>query len=369
MARSNSLRSQTSHDGRPSHRRTLSLDRPLPSCPRSELSDKYDDWYTLENCPNFDVCPSCYSEVFADTRFSTYFKSVERYDERFCDFSSPWVRLAWLLTIKQKRKSPDLLYQLATIADLEQPCPKDRAASGVVWYGIPDPRDGVHVDNFSICSCDLKMLEALCPSIRGYMTKIPSYGATRQNYMCSLRTSSKRFPKYLDLLVELDEESRSTGRSPDIKRFVNLAREHAYKFECAQATPFTRRPWHYIPSLPEFTVCEECYDDLVYPAIQKKNNIAILFNRTAQLVPGEDIQGTSCCLYSPRMRRVWARVLEDQDFTYLKRKALDRKRAESRLNREKADVRQWLANSYNEREGETLRKELRELEDEWREYE
>ena len=209
------------------------------------------------------------------------------------------------MTIKQKRDSPELLYQLATIADLKQACPKDRPVHGGVWYGIADPRDGVHVANFSVCPTDVRKLEVLCPSIRDYMTRLPSssgYGLPPQKYICSLRTSSKRFPKYLDLLVELDEEARATGREPDMAQFIMLAREHAFKAECAQDRQFSRRPWHYIPELPEFTVCEECYDDVVWPAVQRNNGMAKMFPGITQLVPGEGPRGTSCCLYSARMR-------------------------------------------------------------------
>lgn len=373
-ARSNSFRSQSSNDGPRTSSRTLGLDRPMPSCPRSELSGKYDDWYTLESCPNFDICPSCYLGVFADTPFSTYFRPVRRSDERFCDFSTPWMRLAWLLTIKQQRNSPDLIYQLATIEDIGQPCPKDREVPSGLWYGLPDQRDGVHVSNFSVCPTDVKMLEALCPSIRGYLTRLPTYGPTHQNYTCSLRTTSKRFPKYLGLLVEIDEESRLTGRAPDIERFIKLIREDAFLSECAKDTQFTRRPWHYIPNLPEFTVCEECYSDLVFPAIQQKNSVANLFNRASQLVPGEDSHGTSCQLYSPRMRRVWERVLEDEDYTYLKRKAVARKKAEARLSREKAELLEWLGNmrvrgEYRDGDLDRLTNDLRIVEEEWKDFE
>ncbi|KAF2277692.1 uncharacterized protein EI97DRAFT_432551 [Westerdykella ornata] len=349
-------------------RRTLSLDRPMPSCPRSEASPKYDDWYTLDSCPNFDICPSCYFGVFADTEFSDYFRPVHRYGERYCDFSSPWMRLAWLLTIKQQRPTPDLLYQLATILDVEAPCPKDREVRDAVWYGLPDPRDGIHVSNFSVCPCDVKMLEALCPTLRGYLTPLPysqGYNLTQQNYICALRTSSKRFPKYLDLLVEIDEEARNTGRGPDISPFLKLAREHAFQNQCARSKPLHRRPWHFIPSLPEFTVCEECYQDVVCPAFQRKNPIARLFNYTTQLVPGEDSTGTSCCLYSPRMRKVWDRAIEKEDFGYLRRKATDRKEVERRLVGGLMEIEEWKRRAASgvgahdaDRMVERLRREL-----------
>ncbi len=54
------------------------------------------------------------------------------------------------------------------------------------------------------------------------------------------------------------------------------------------------------------------------------------FNRTLQPVYGEGI-GSSCQLYSPRMRRVWERALRNKDLKYLARKAKERRQAELRL--------------------------------------
>lgn len=346
----------------------------MPSCPRSSPSSEQ-DWWSLDECNAFDVCPSCYEGVFADTPFSDYFKPVRRYEQRFCDFSTPWMRLAWLLTIKQQRKSPDLLYQLATVAEYREPCPKDREVAGILWYGIPDQRDGIHVSNFAICPSDLKMVEILCPSLRGYFTPLPTtdlYGLPKKKHICALRTSSKRFPKYLDLLVELDEEAQLTNRPPDINRFIKLAREHAFKSECARDKTFTRRPWHFISSLPEFTVCEECFDEVVYPAIRDKNSVAKLFNRRTALVPNEDeTLGTSCCLWSPRMRRVWQRACEDEDYDYLKKKARGRKLDEKRLRKEMNELERWIETArmsgggYSDSEIKRLKRDLRAVENEW----
>ncbi|KAF2185241.1 hypothetical protein K469DRAFT_632388 [Zopfia rhizophila CBS 207.26] len=369
--RSNSVRSQSSNDVRRKERKTnsLSLNRPLPSCPRSKATDRYDDWFTLENCPNFDICPSCFEAVFADTLFAPFFQQTRRYERpiaRICDFSSPWMRLAWLLTIKQQRKSPDLLYALATITEIERPCPEDQELAGP-WYGIPDQRDGKHVTNFTICPCDLKQIEALFPSLRGYFTRLPTSDPMRISKLqtCSLRVTSRRFPKYLDLLVELDIESRERSRAPDIERFIQMAREYAYKGECAKDKSSIRKPWHFIPSLPEFTICEECYDDVVWPALQQGSQLAKMFNRTIQLVPGEDSEGTSCCLYSPRMRRVWAIASDDEDFGYLKRKAVERKRAESKLAREKAGLMRMLEQRSGYENTDRLKREIKEVEAEW----
>ncbi|ORY18793.1 hypothetical protein BCR34DRAFT_528741 [Clohesyomyces aquaticus] len=374
--RSNSVRSQSSLDGRRAERTPiLSLDKPLPPCPRSEPTNKCDDWYTLENCPNFDVCPSCFEGVFAETPFATYFAQTRRHERpvhRVCDFSSPWMRLAWLLTIKQQRKSPDLLYSLATINEFGDPCPGDKESMGP-WYGIADTRDGFHVPNFTICTCDFRQIEALFPTLKGYFTRIPSSDLQRNfnPLTCSLRVHSRRFPKYLDLLIELDAESQLRGRAPNIELFIQMARDNSHRAECTKDKPLYRKPWHFIPSLPEFTVCEECYADIIWPAIKDRSRLAESFNRTMQLVPGEDTDGSSCCLYSVRMRRVWARALEAEDFGYLERKAIERKNIEKRVSREKKDILRMLelSTGYGTSEIQRLRRDLRDVEKEWKDCE
>lgn len=383
--RSNSVRSQANIAGRRerSTRRPakFDLDRPLPSCPRSTPSTKYDDWYSLQGQRMFDVCPSCYDGVFAGTPFAVDFSQTrrgERPTERFCDFSSPWTRLAWLLTIKQRRPSLELLYTIAHIADVDRPCPDhlEIGSDRVKWYGIADQRDGVHVANFTICSIDKRMVEALLPMMRGYFTRLPVAYASNvpPKYMCSLRTSSRRFPKYLDLLVELDTEAQDLSQSPNINHFIKLARENAFKGECGKDKAYFRKPWLFIPSLPEFTVCEECYDELIWPACQSKSSATMiphLFNKTMQLVPNEDPEvGSSCCLYSSRMRRVFDISVKEADFAYLKRKAVERKKAETKLAREKKGIMNWMLGlDRGSLQWDHAKSEIKALEREWATWE
>lgn len=374
-SRSNSADSKHSSNGRTRPSRTVALiDRPLPNCSRPTATDRYDDWYSLPGYHNFDICPSCYEGVFGGTPFAHHFSQSRRYErptERFCDFNSAWMRLAWLLTIKQRRQDIDLIYKLADIADLERLCPGDREVSTerMTWYGIADQRDGLHVANFAVCSADLKNLEALFPSVRGYFTRLPSissYGI--EKHTCSLRTTSRRFPKYLDLLVALDAESQSTGSRPNMAKFIKMARENAFKGECARGKSFVRKAWHFIPQLPEFTVCEECYDECIWPL---SGALPRLVNKSIQLVPGEDLElGSSCALYSARMRRVWDTAVKEGDLKYLERKVRERRRKEVVLAKERRGLLQWLAaQEKGSRAYERAREQLRGLEREWKDWE
>ncbi|KAF2639391.1 hypothetical protein P280DRAFT_470758 [Massarina eburnea CBS 473.64] len=394
--RSGSNRSQSSHDGRRERKMSASpaADRPLPSCPRSEPSTKYNDWYSMENCPNFDICPSCYEGVFADTPFAVYFSQLsrryERPIERYCDFSSPWMRLAWHITIKQRRQVPDLMYALANIIETERPCPEGRelTTDQIVWYGIPDQRDGIHVANFAVCPCDLKMMEVLFPSIRGYFTRLPTSSPYTPSlpYTCSLRFTSRRFPKYLELLIDLDNEAQVLGQRPNINRFVQLARENAFKSECQKGKSLFSKPWHFMPQLSDFTVCQECFEEVVWPAITapptptissspytsvSPSTLPRLFNRTIQPVPMEDPEtGSSCYLHSPRMRSIWERAVADDDFGYLKRNVIERKIQEKKSSRERRGLMNWMNGlERGGREWERGRMELKIIDREWAEVE
>jgi len=96
--------------------------------------------------------------------------------------------------------------------------------------------------------------------------------------------------------------------------------------------------WHFNPSIPEFTCCEDCFETLIYPEIQKRHPLALKFNQTLQPHYGETV-GSSCQLYSLRMRRVWERALKGNDMVYLARKARERREAELRLQRSFAVLR------------------------------
>jgi hypothetical protein len=192
--------------------------------------------------------------------------------------------------------------------------------------------------------------------------------------MCGLRTSSRRFPKYLELLSELNDDAQEFDQRPAFNRFVQMVREYAFKGECTKDKAFTRKPWHFIPSLPEFTVCEECYDELIWPACQSKSTpstIPRLFNKTIQLVPNEDPEvGSSCCLYSSRMRRVFDTSVREADFSYLKRKAIERKRAENKMTRERKGIMKWMAGlDRGSSSWERAKSELKAVEREWAAWE
>ncbi|CAO2648282.1 Nn.00g075490.m01.CDS01 [Neocucurbitaria sp. VM-36] len=298
---------------------SLDVRRPVPPCSRS-VPAIHVDWYSLEGYPNFNLCPSCYDSVFAGTPFAPKFSQLPNQDsvERFCDFRSPWPRLAWLLTIRQQRQSLEFNYSLAEIEENERLCPSDRKLGfdRVDWYALFGEEN---LATFSLCPCDVRRIEVLFPSLRGFFLKL---NPSSEKHTCDLRISSHRFPKYLDLLVEIDAEAKTLSSKPDFNGFLQLILENASKDVCPRDKASFLREWYFVRRLPEFTVCERCYDELVRPAIQSGTWIPGLFNKYPEPVPSEDtVHGTICCLYSSHMRRIWEMSVKDDDFAYLKHEA------------------------------------------------
>lgn len=253
------------------------------------------------------------------------------------------------MTLKEKRRDLDLIFSLASITDTELPCPGDHEAVRT-WYGILNKRADGFISNLYICERDLLYLEALMPTLRGHFQRVDSSSAR----LCSFRLTSRRFPQYLDTLLDIHERAiMSRSGTPDLTPFVELASEHAWKRECLRDATFLNGMWHTLPGLPELTICEECYDAVVYPEVKRGSRLADNVTRALGFVHGEAEfagEGNSCQLYSPRMRRIWARAVQDDDVTYLARKVRERRRMQRELDSQQRSLRRMLEDAVRERE-------------------
>lgn len=84
-------------------------------------------------------------------------------------------------------------------------------------------------------------------------------------------------------------------------------------------------------SLPEFTVCEECYDDVVWPLVEdNRSDVPGHFLRGKQTLPA-----ASCQLYSTRMRDVFQLACRDNDIGYLEKKLREKLASEADLREKK----------------------------------
>lgn len=354
-----------------------STPRPPPPCPRPTSTRHYDDWYTLDKLSSFDICPTCYEASFATSPFRRQFKRASPKDPKQktkCDFASPWTRLAWLVTQQQQRHELDLLYAIARISASED-CPGNHKESRT-WYTVLD-RYGEKVDNFDVCSTDVRRVEALMPSMSGLYTR-NHHGSARKR-KCDFRIESKRFPEYLDTLIAADGTAQTKRRPPDLQRFADLVRQKAQMRECSKDDLVVDVAWHFPPHLPDLTVCEECYTDVIWPAIAEGSSVASRFSKTPQLI-NEDKQrngrvlGTSCQLYSMRMRKVFKKAVQTGDFGYLARRAQERRDLELELQSRHANIRKLTLDL--EKQGMKtgyatpgLQMQLDQLAEEWRKYE
>ncbi|KAL3422629.1 ser arg-related nuclear matrix protein [Phlyctema vagabunda] len=331
---------------------------PLPICPRTTFIRGRNDWLTLPNCPGFDICPTCYNNNMASTQFRDHFIPAPFRPsdvEVICDFgSSPWYRIAWLLTRKERLRDLNLFYGLASVAANAQPCLGKHEAVRQ-WHSIIDPRTGAPIRNFDACYNCVKSVETLLPGIRGLFVRIESDRPLPR--ICDLRFDSPRFIKYFDAL-ETTADTADDIDGLDTRNIASLVKRLAMVDECEHGKDVYDQRWHLITQLPEFTVCEECYDEVVYPN-EKRRAIPAMFVKSAQR-----LARASCQLYSPRMRAIFAEAVENDDYKYLAAKARERKAVELGFKNNMADLRRMRDVSPEFAARETAR-----LTEEWRKWE
>ncbi|KAF2100025.1 hypothetical protein NA57DRAFT_75528 [Rhizodiscina lignyota] len=359
-------------------RPTTPVPAPPASCPRNKSSSKYDDWFTLTNDATFNICPECLATTVGPTPFHGYFvRAIREPGERIrCDFSRPWVRLAWLLTLKQRRPDLDLVYAVSSISNFEDECPADEEVK-MSWYGLVDHNDDA-IPDFYICGRDRRYLEALFPSLKDCLMRV-----SRQAHCCSLDRGAPTFAQYLDRLVEIDEMARRSKRSPDLKQFADLVQQTMITKNlppCKGDKLSRGANWHFIPGVPEFTVCSKCFHEAVNPHIRSSTRTSPVtssvslpdqFIRTPQAVPRENGltrgMGSSCQLYSPRMRRIWVNAVADNDEKYLAKKVRERKAVEMGTYETYATLEKMMKGEEWDRA--FVKEELDRVKKEWKEVE
>lgn len=331
---------------------------PLPSCPRTNPVRGKHDWLTLPQCPSFDICPSCFASSIAPTEFGSHFVPARRNPDIgvICDFgSSPWYRIAWLLTLKDKRRDLKLFYGLADVADRVQPClGKNEAVRQ--WHSIIDPRTNRPMVGFDACSSCVKSVEVLLPAIRGVFVRADTQGLPR---ICDLRFDSKRFVQYFDALETAADKVQYDDDEPDTRALASLARRLTMFDECEQDKDLIDRRWNVITQLPEFTVCDECFDEVVWPELEEGKAIPMMFAKDKKRVPK-----ASCQLYSPKMRGIFRLAVDSNDYMMLATKARERKNIEIAYKNSLIDMNRGFGFRT-----EGSERDMRRVEDEWRKWE
>ena len=301
-------------------------------CERPFPIPGYTDWYTLIGAPNLNFCPGCIDSIFERTVFRNYFRKSPPHNRDTnvqCALGGlQWIRLAYLFTLQQQRADLNLLKDIAEFEESHpEQCPGDAAAVRS-WYGVRDA-DGTFVKNFYICYSDVRKIERLLPTLNGLFVRHP-YRVNDDKHVCAIRAEGNRFATYIDALVVAHEKALDTRKEPDPTIFIETVKRRQRLRECTKDSLVTNGLWHFLPNLPEFTVCEDCYEAVIEPHVQKNNDLAMRFHRTIQPAYGAGPE-SSCQLYSHRMRLVWDNAIRYKDFKYLARKAQERRDNELRL--------------------------------------
>ncbi|PYI14377.1 hypothetical protein BO99DRAFT_426367 [Aspergillus violaceofuscus CBS 115571] len=335
----------------------------LSPCPRSVAVAGYQDWHTVKGIPHLDICPSCMKQM-RKSRFRDFFVLASprpREEKVRCSMSEPWTRLAWMQTLKKHLDHLDLLLQITRPPSGSKPCP-GRTISDQYWYRVVDPDTDMYLPQFNVCHSCVRNLRTLMPRHRETFKR----SATKQERACDFVTDSARFVRYIDCLdmaanrAELEHAVR-----PDIREFLSYARRKVVLRDCRRDRQVLST-WHYMPQLPELTVCEDCYDDVVWPLVKAKLPIARKFSTTMRLLPGEGpsrCREASCQLYSPRMRMKFQEAVQLDDLTYLKLVALRRREAEQRYRDRQAELLEDASRGYE------VESEMRKNVEEWKRWE
>ncbi|KAG5292038.1 hypothetical protein I7I48_04018 [Histoplasma ohiense] len=314
----------------------------LAPCPRSIPMAGHQDWYTIKGMTHLDICPCCMRQIGGSRFRELFIPSLPkaRSENVRCALSQPWARLAWVQTMKLQLNNLELLQRITLPPKGSRAC-SGRNPSVQSWFRLADPETSRNVTDFNACSACFRNLQILMPSLRDAFRA----GPLVQERICDLRIDSPRFVRYLDLLDEAATRSYSAPRGRlDMREFVRYSRRKSSIPDCPR-DHFATGPWHYIPELPEFTICEDCYDDVVYD--RSHTGIGKMVSRTPQPVPGRRDQQYTCQLYSPRMRMVFREAVQTGDFKYLATAALRRYEAENLFRERKRALLDDVARGYD----------------------
>lgn len=315
----------------------------LPECPRKRKRSGYADWYTLPKYEGFNICPSCYEQVFLPTSFRDVFVPAStrtRDKEIACDLgTSPWYRIAWLMTRKYRRTDLRLLQGIHDVSVKHKtPCYGSQRVTRI-WYSILDPETRRCISNFKVCSPCAESVQVLFPSLTGIFVPLDRLAEPRSG-QCSLHFAPHRtrFLTYFDILEDTHDRAMTRNTPPNMERLVERIASWAGVEECPQDEPQRHASWYIMAHIPEMTVCEECFLDVVYPELVVDasatmaaahgtasegavNSVVRNFYHKPQLIKS----ATVCQMASPAMRDLFRRACRREDgLAYLDSKLRDR---------------------------------------------
>jgi len=320
---------------------------PFADCPRSQYATGHQDWYMIsgpQQFPNFDICPTCFDTSIKPTAYARFFSRSPPKPETMatqCDFSNLWVHIAWVWLFSQSAPDVSLLGMITAIQVPEGPCPNSQAEQAGEkptatrrWFCLPNPRTGALIEDLTICSHCVAHIETILPPMRGVFGA--AAGGASCPATCDLMVpNSQRSLSYIDQIVEVAEKTLKTGYL-DLTPAAEYIEKYALLPECPKNNTVKNVGCYSMPSsVPEFTVCQECYTEVILSEVQNEAPLAKLAKQvsTAPSIPPD---GFSCQLYSPRTRQFWQDSLTTGDAGLLRQKVTERKQKQMELT-QKAD--------------------------------
>lgn len=309
----------------------------LPECRWKDPTVPGDvQFLSLPRAENFLICPDCYSGVFAkhDEFGRCFAPAPDRPPDEpvRCNFGScPWYRIAFLMTLKYRYRDLRLLESVAAVAARQPPCPGTESASRV-WFSMMDPSSRRPIGRFHVCPSCARMVSSLLPSIADTLLPLESY-STLSRSACDLyfAPDRKRFLDLFDLMENTHDRAINRRTAPDFQGLADSIRDLTLMEECPRNALVPNSKWHVMDGIPEFSVCEECYDAVVWPMIEeddnkKKSDVANNFIRKRQV-----LSLASCQLYSNRMREIFRRACRRNDLSYLELKVKEKFLAQAEI--------------------------------------
>jgi len=231
--------------------------------------------------------------------------------------SKPWARIALLQSLKQNKPDLKFVEQIENVPDSVWKCKGDRPDIRR-WYKLWNPLRNQQLSDFYVCTACVRAVHTIFPELPDQFDQ----AELSQEKACGMYIGGKHFKKLIDLLDEAAEKCRD--RHECSASYMQPFVQHAFRInrfpDCARDVFLANRVWHYMEDLPEFTICQWCYDEVLMPV--DKRPVARDVNKGMKPVPHsalrsvgvpvsqstdprEDTHPVSCQLYSDRMRQLF----------------------------------------------------------------
>ncbi|KAK0626561.1 hypothetical protein B0T14DRAFT_108670 [Immersiella caudata] len=204
---------------------------------------------SLQGAENFLICPDCYGDVFAKNEdFKRFFVDApDRPPDKAvsCNFgSSPWYRIAFILTLKHQYQDLRLLEAVASVDARRPPCPGPEVANRV-WYSIVDPSTRRLLDRFDICPSCVGMVTALLPNLAEAFEPVESHDTLFES-ACDFyyAPDRRRFMEFFNLMETTHDRSLDKRGGTDIQTLADRIRDISLEPECPRNAKARNRKWY-----------------------------------------------------------------------------------------------------------------------------